>query len=136
MTASGYPFPAYQWLFDAADWANGTNATLSLPNVQTNQAGSYQVIVTNSYGSVTSQVAVLTVVPPPPRILAGSLVRTNGQFKFTLQSQPGSRFVIQASTNLVNWTNLATVTNVLGTIPFTDSATNFKWRFYRAREQP
>ena len=136
VTASGYPFPAYQWLFNEADWASGTNATLALPNVQTNQAGSYRVIVTNSYGSVTSQVAVLTVVPPPPRILAGSLVRTNGQFKFTLQSQPGSRFVIQASTNLVNWTNLATVTNVLGTIPFTDTATNFKWRFYRAREQP
>jgi len=82
------------------------------------------------------QVATLTVVPVPVRFLPGSLARTNGQFGFTLQGQVGGRFEIQASTNLVNWTNLATLTNVTGTIPFLDPATNFNRRFYRAHQLP
>jgi alpha-tubulin suppressor-like RCC1 family protein len=138
VTASGARPLSYQWQLDGTNLPGATGAWLTLTNVQYHQAGAYAVVVSNSLGAITSTPpAVLTVgVSQPPLIVARSLVRTNGQFKFTLQSQPGSRFVIQASTNLVNWTNLVTVTNVLGTIPFTDTAANFKWRFYRAREQP
>jgi uncharacterized repeat protein (TIGR03803 family) len=42
--------------------ANATNATLTLANVEPNQAGDYTVVITNSSGSVTSSVAVLTVI--------------------------------------------------------------------------
>jgi len=41
---------------------NTNTSTLTLSNVQTNQAGNYTVIVSNSVGSVTSTVAVLTVL--------------------------------------------------------------------------
>lgn len=62
--------------------------------------------------------------------------RTNGQFTFTLQSEPGLRFEILASTNLSlplpSWTDLGSVTNAAGTVAFTDTATNFNVRFYRA----
>ena len=44
---------------------SGTNSPLTLFNVSTNDTGSYTVLVTNGYGSVTSQVAMLTVVLPP-----------------------------------------------------------------------
>jgi len=63
---------------------------------------------------------------------------TNGHFSFTLQSEPGLPFEMLASTNvalaLSNWTSLGTLTNVSGTIPFTDPATNVSRRFYRARQ--
>ncbi len=63
---------------------------------------------------------------------------TNGQFGFTLQSEPGLRCDILATTNLAlpisAWTNLATLTNVIGTVPFLDPATNLNRRFYRARQ--
>lgn len=67
-------------------------------------------------------------------------VRTNGQFQFTLQSEPGLTFQILASTNLTlpstNWTSLGFVTNVTGTIPFVDTPANFPQRFYQARQLP
>jgi cyclophilin family peptidyl-prolyl cis-trans isomerase len=56
----------YQWQFDGTTSLPGaTNATLSLDDVSTNQAGSYAVVVTSSNNiSVTSSPpAVLTIVP-------------------------------------------------------------------------
>jgi len=52
----------YQWYFNTnTSLTGGTNATLTLPNAQTNNAGGYSVIVTNSLGAATSVVATLTV---------------------------------------------------------------------------
>ncbi len=65
---------------------------------------------------------------------------TNGQFQFTIQSEPGLAFEMFASTNLtlpaLNWTSLGFVTNVIGTIPFIDTSVNFDQRFYQARQLP
>jgi hypothetical protein len=66
--------------------------------------------------------------------------RANGQFSFTLQSDPGLRFQILATMNVsqpsTNWTSIGTVTNTTGTMVFTDPATNLNTRFYRARQLP
>ncbi|HWX23167.1 MAG TPA: hypothetical protein VN578_24965 [Candidatus Binatia bacterium] len=63
---------------------------------------------------------------------------TNGQFNFTLQSEPGLPFEVLAGTNVTqpatNWASIATFTNVTGTFGFTDPATNLKQRFYRAHQ--
>jgi alpha-tubulin suppressor-like RCC1 family protein len=66
------PFPlSYRWYFQGAALADGGEvagsgtASLSLSNIQTNDGGSYQVIVTNHYLAATSAVAVLTVLVPP-----------------------------------------------------------------------
>ena len=61
VTAAGTAPLAYQWRRDGVDLAGSTGATLGLVNVQTNQAGTYTVVVTNAWGSITSSVAVLTV---------------------------------------------------------------------------
>ena len=74
-----------------------------------------------------------------PTVLLDS-ARTNGQFACTLQSEPGLRFEMLASTNLnlplSNWTSLGTVTNLTGVTPFADPATNLARRFFRARQLP
>ena len=58
---------SYQWRFNSGELAGQTNPSLVLAAVSPNQAGSYDVVVTNAVGAVTSAVAVLTVyVPPPP----------------------------------------------------------------------
>lgn len=60
--ATGTSPLAYQWFFNTnTSLTGGTNATLTLPNAQTNNAGGYSVIVTNSLGAATSVVATLTV---------------------------------------------------------------------------
>ena len=61
VTATGI-YLSYQWRKDGVDLAGATSATYSLGLAQTNQAGSYTVVVSNSLGSVTSAPpAVLTV---------------------------------------------------------------------------
>jgi hypothetical protein len=57
---------SYHWNFNGTNLSGATNTTLTLTNVQLNQAGNYAVVVTNLYGSVTSSNAVLTVNLPPP----------------------------------------------------------------------
>ena len=46
-----------------------TNASLTFTNVQMTNAGTYTVVASNSLGSVTSTVAVLTVNLAPPSTL-------------------------------------------------------------------
>ncbi len=65
VAATGLPAPTYQWRKGAAAISGATNATLTLTNVQTANAGDYDVVVTNSAGSVTSTVATLTVNAAP-----------------------------------------------------------------------
>ena len=70
-TAGGVMPLSYQWWFNTntiITWA--TNASLAITNVQSTNAGSYTVVVTNSFGSVTSSVAMLaTFVPSFPLVV-------------------------------------------------------------------
>ncbi len=66
VTANGTQPLSYQWRFEGLDLPQGTNSWLTLGQLSTNSTGSYDVVITNNYGSVTSTVAVLQVVPPPP----------------------------------------------------------------------
>ncbi len=56
---------SYQWQFDSTNIPGATNAILTLANVQTNEAGSYSVVVTDLAGSTNSSGAFLTVKVPP-----------------------------------------------------------------------
>jgi hypothetical protein len=55
----------YQWFFQTnTPLPLATNASYAIVNVQSNAAGGYSVVVTNSFGSVTSLVATLVVESP------------------------------------------------------------------------
>jgi pectin methylesterase-like acyl-CoA thioesterase len=62
--ATGIPDPGYQWLDNGVPIPNANSATYNIPAVQSTNAGSYSVIVSNGSGSVTSQVATLTYILP------------------------------------------------------------------------
>ena len=64
--ATGIPDPEYQWLRDGTNVPGQTSATLSIPNAQPPDGGTYSVVVSNATGTVTSSTATLTVVPAPP----------------------------------------------------------------------
>ncbi|MBA4147489.1 MAG: fibronectin type III domain-containing protein [Verrucomicrobia bacterium] len=55
----------YQWRFQGTDIPNETNATFIIPSVQTTQVGNYSVLVTNSFGGVTSSNALLSIIDSP-----------------------------------------------------------------------
>jgi len=83
VAASGSNVLCYQWIFGGTTPLDGqTNSTLTLTNVGTTAMGSYAVVVTNFWGSVTSNPAMLMVtggttaptivMPPEPQsVLAG-----------------------------------------------------------------
>jgi hypothetical protein len=62
VTAGGTPPLTFQWCFNSTGMVGATNATLAFASITTNNGGNYFVVVTNTFGSVTSQVATLTVV--------------------------------------------------------------------------
>jgi len=76
VTATGVPAPTYQWYLGttALTGSTATTASLGLSNVQTGNAGSYSVVVSNLAGSVTSSAATLTVnaVTPAASTPSGS----------------------------------------------------------------
>ena len=58
VAAAGVPTPGYQWYFNGTAIGGATNATLTLNNVQTNDIGSYAVVVSNPFGWQTCQVTL------------------------------------------------------------------------------
>ena len=66
VTATGAAPLSYQWYKAGAAIVGATSATLSLSNVQTSDAASYTVTVSNNVTSMTSNAATLTVNTPPP----------------------------------------------------------------------
>lgn len=65
VTANGTAPLGYRWFFNTNTTVGGNSNSLVLLNVQSNNAGSYFVIVTNNYGAVTSAIATLTIGVPP-----------------------------------------------------------------------
>ncbi len=55
---------SYQWRKDGASIFGATNSSYFISTTQTNQAGNYTVVVTNTIGVVTSSIAALTVFAP------------------------------------------------------------------------
>jgi len=74
------PF-TYQWNKDNSPLPGATGPSLTLPNAQVADTGSYSVTVTNSQGTATSSSATLTVVaaaastPPPLPVIPSALFK-------------------------------------------------------------
>ncbi len=66
VTALGTSPLAYQWRKNGSPLEMATNSALTLANLSSSDAGSYDVVVTNLYGAVTSSVAMLSVVAALP----------------------------------------------------------------------
>jgi len=80
----------YQWLQDTNLIADATNATFVISNFQTNNAGNYNVVVTNSVGSITSAPVVLgfTDLPNITRHPQNLLVVESSNATFTVEHCP------------------------------------------------
>ena len=99
----------YQWRFAGVNLPGATGATLTLPNVLTNQAGLYSVVISNSGGTTTSANATLTVLVPP--------MITPGPNGGGPDGQPQSLTVVEGQ-------NATFSVNATGTAPLL-----YQWRF-------
>ena len=62
--ATGDPPLFYQWYFNGEPLPSATNSTLTFANIQPSNAGAYQIVVSNAYGTDQSAVFSLTVLVP------------------------------------------------------------------------
>jgi hypothetical protein len=136
VAASGSAPLSYQWQFNGTNLDGATAETLSLTNVQSKQAGSYWVTVTNEVGITNSAVATLTVIQHLS--LLAPRTTTNKTFAFTLYGDAGHSYLIEVTTNFQGWAELSMVSNITGQVDFTDStastvSSNRSRKFYRAR---
>jgi hypothetical protein len=132
--AAGAAPLGFQWQFNGANLLAATNAVITLASVALDQAGKYSVTVTNFAGSNNSSLAALMVYASAAANLNGPAYLTNGQFRFGLAGVPGYSYVIQASTNLVQWRSLQTNRSPFS---FLDTnASRFPRRFYRGAYFP
>ncbi|MDB6028696.1 MAG: hypothetical protein JWM68_4919 [Verrucomicrobiales bacterium] len=110
VTASGTPPLSYQWRKDGTVLTNGggiigsTTAFLQITNASSSHSGNYDVIVSNSVGTITSDIAALTVnLPPVITIPPDSQVVLEGQDASFFVSVSGTApFNYQWSKNGVN----------------------------------
>ncbi|HVU24982.1 MAG TPA: PQQ-binding-like beta-propeller repeat protein [Opitutus sp.] len=76
VAASGTAPLTYQWRKDTVAIGGATNTTLTLSSIASTAAGSYDVVVTNGSGSVTSNAATLTVNKAAATVTLSNLAQT------------------------------------------------------------
>lgn len=109
VTASGEPPLSYQWFYNGNPIGGATDATLNVPNVQTNNgtAGTYRCDVTNPFGTTPSSNAVLSAMAPP-MVTIGYLRGLVDPVFFL----PTNSTALYTVTGIVtSWTNLTTTGN-------------------------
>ncbi len=97
----------YQWLKNSNNIAGATSDILTITNAATTDSGNYQVVITNSAGSVTSIVAAISVLSPPVTVI----------YSDAMTNSPGAlngRTPDTTDTGSATWT-AATVWNTDGT---------------------
>lgn len=78
VTAIGTAPFNYFWFFNDTAIAGATLRSLVITNIQPVHAGGYSVVITNAYGSITSQVAILAVDKTFTKITTGPVVNDTG----------------------------------------------------------
>jgi hypothetical protein len=124
----------YQWRTNGAALPGQTNATLSLLNVQPQDFTDYSVLVTNTDGSVVSDVARLTFAVAPSISLP---CFQSGDFLLTFPTEPGPTYVVEYKDTLDDptWQTGPSFAGTGQPITVTNSAPTAVTRFYRIHLQ-
>jgi len=145
---SWQPRATWQWQKDGQDIpgaagicerpGNRPSVTCEVPLVFTNltldDAGSYSLRIDNGKSITMSAPALLGIIEPPRGRFA-ALIVDDDVCQARLHGSIGDRYTIQSSSNLRDWTTVATVTNVTGTIALPKPLSG-RQNFYRARLVP
>jgi hypothetical protein len=138
--ATGTAPLSYQWHFNGTNLANNARVfgsqsmSLGITNVLSTDAGNYQVVITNAFGSMTSTVATLTVTcpaitvtpsAPPPAPAAApysfNLGAIGGTPPYTFALTAGS---LPTGLNLTTNGLISGTPSAVGTNTFTVTATD------------
>ncbi|RYD20909.1 MAG: DUF642 domain-containing protein [Verrucomicrobiaceae bacterium] len=103
VTASGASALSYQWRFNGEDILGAVSATYHISNVRLSDVGSYDVVVSTTGGTVTSELAELTIVTPS---IIPTLSGTPGDMTIQFQAVLPGFYSLEWSDNLIDWTRV------------------------------
>jgi hypothetical protein len=115
VTAKGSPPLAYQWYFtnsatatgfvltDGAKYSNSQTLQVTISNLVDSDSGTYYVVVTNSYGAVTSSIGTLA-----------GLIQIYNEPQILAQSPAGGSMTVISGQNIPFSVTVAAATNSLG----------------------
>ena len=101
--------PQYWWFRNNVFLTGQTNASLRINNIQTNQAGTYYVVVSNIISGARSSNSVVTVVPDtfPPQLTGSAINEGDTNRVYALFDEDvltvNNRNPSQSGTNLANY---------------------------------
>ncbi|MEA3189172.1 MAG: hypothetical protein QOD99_3002 [Chthoniobacter sp.] len=145
--SSNFPAAQYPYAFETF----GNNGTTPRSSSATNSANHSLDDLTNTVPNAATTLADIQLtapgnsftgsdhypivgdynIVPPPAVVAAQGFGTNGYFQLKLSSTPNTVFGIQASSNLIDWTDIGSgTTDPNGVLIFQD--TTAAGRFYRA----
>jgi hypothetical protein len=139
---TGFPPLTVRWLRESSALVDGgrvsgaTSTNLAITGLVASDAGAYQLVVSNAFGVVSSPPIRVSMREPPRFSLAsGALKETNGAFGFQLTGLTNTDvLLIEATTNLVDWTLISSNTVGTGLLELMDpEARRWRQRFYRAK---
>ena len=130
---TGTPPLTFQWRRNGALVPGGSSPTLVINNVQSANAGTYTVRISNALNFVLSQPATLTVASGQ----FSALTPTANGIQLNVQGEAGGNYIIEISSDLKQWDPLATLLNNPPNWQYTDpAAPGVGQRFYRLRKSP
>ena len=122
----------FVWLKNGGVISGQTGNSLTLNNVSTNDAATYSVIVCGACGSITNSATLTVNQAVAPTLSIAS--QGDGSVKVSASGGvSGQQYVLQFTTDLVNWTVISTNTaDSTGASTFINlDATNYPHCFYR-----
>jgi hypothetical protein len=97
VAATGTTPLSYKWRKNGVEIAGATNSELPFAAVAVSDAGPYDVVVTNTGGTMTSSAAVLTVVPNPGAFSSRQFIPPLGASAFlALEGSQPKRLLLRA----------------------------------------
>jgi hypothetical protein len=113
--ASGQEPLSYQWQFNATNIPGATKAAYTISRVSDNNAGAYNVVVNNAWGTANSVEATLDVLAPPVILsqpqAASVEAKTNVVFSVSASGQDLSYQWLRNGLRLQNKGNVAGATS-------------------------
>lgn len=105
---SGLPFPEWSWFRDGLELPLMNDKALTIPRARLTDAGFYRQTARNIFGSDTSPVVEVRVMPDnsgldPNGILSIQPQFNGGAFEITILSETSARWEIQESVDLETW---------------------------------
>jgi len=121
----------YQWRRNGATLAGATNATFTINNAQAANAGTYTLVITNLYGSATSDPARLQVAAP---FSITNMSHSPSGYSFYVRTTSGVLYSVEYKDDLsdAEWHALSSVTGNGSLMKISDAASGgVPQRFYR-----